>query len=60
MATELNDTTLLARISRGDIVAIEAKYHLSAWSSTRILTEVHREQQLVSTVKRMKTDVCRL
>ena len=28
MATELNDTTLLARISGGDIVAIEAKYHI--------------------------------
>ena len=28
MATELNDTTLLARISGGGIVAIEAKYHI--------------------------------
>ena len=27
MATELQDTELLARISGGDLVAIEAKYH---------------------------------
>lgn len=36
MATELQDTELLARISGGDLVAIEAKYHyncLSAYKS---------------------------
>ena len=36
MATELQDTMLLARISGGDLVAIEAKYHyncLSAYKS---------------------------
>lgn len=29
MATDLQDTGLLARISGGDLVATEAKYHLS-------------------------------
>ncbi len=29
MATELQDSSLLARISGGDLIAIEAKYHLN-------------------------------
>ncbi|KAG1687699.1 hypothetical protein GQR58_008284 [Nymphon striatum] len=50
-ATELNDTALLARISGGDLVAIEAKYHydcLSLYKNRhRSVTEVHREQAIV-------------
>ena len=29
MATEMQDTSLISRISGGDLVAIEAKYHRS-------------------------------
>ena len=32
MATDLQDTRLLARISGGDLVAIEAKYHFNCLS----------------------------
>ena len=35
MATELNDTELMSRISVGDVVAIEAKYHLQCLTSYR-------------------------
>lgn len=35
MATELEDTTLLAKISGGDLVAIEAKYHRNCLSTYR-------------------------
>ena len=33
MATDLQDTKLLARISGGDLVAIEAKYHFNCLSA---------------------------
>ena len=33
MATELQDTSLLARISGGDLIAIEAKYHFNCLST---------------------------
>ena len=32
MATELQDSSLLARISGGDLIAIEAKYHFNCLS----------------------------
>ena len=35
MAVKLQDTTLLARISGGDLVAIEAKYHLDCLTKYR-------------------------
>ena len=33
MATELQDSVLLARISGGDLIAIEAKYHYNCLSN---------------------------
>ena len=33
MATELQDTELLERISGGDLVALEAKYHFKCLSA---------------------------
>jgi len=35
MATDLQDTILLTRISGGDLTAIEAKYHLSCLTALR-------------------------
>ena len=35
MATDLQDTELLAKISGGDLTAIEAKYHLACLTSLR-------------------------
>ena len=42
MATELQDTSLLARISGGDLVAIEAKYHYDCMSTYK---NRHRSMQ---------------
>ncbi|KAG1666280.1 putative aldolase class 2 protein [Nymphon striatum] len=44
-ATELNDTALLARISGGDLVAIEAKYHYDCLS---LYKNRHRSAQRAS------------
>ena len=35
IATDLQDTTLLAKISGGDLIAIEAKYHLTCLTELR-------------------------
>lgn len=35
MATELQDSSLIARISEGDLIAIEAKYHVNCLASFR-------------------------
>jgi len=35
MATELQDTELMARIGGGDVVALEAKYHLECLTALR-------------------------
>ena len=36
MATELSDTEILSRISCGDMIASDAKYHLSCLTKLRL------------------------
>ena len=54
MATELQNSLLLARISSGDLVATEAKYHLNCLSALKINIRVHSEPKraLVTARKR--------
>ena len=46
MATELQDTSLLARISGGDLIAIEAKYHFNCLSTFKTITGVHSDPRI--------------
>ena len=55
MATELHDSNLLAKVSSGDVVAIEAKYHFECLSKYR---NKHRAlQRSISSMQSEKDDV---
>ena len=45
MATELQDTQLLSRIAAGDVIAIEAKYHLSCLVKLRNRYRTHTRKE---------------
>lgn len=59
MATELQDTALLARIAGVDLIAIEAKYNLSCLSELRnqhcSLSRQQRQQSCEAESERQKT-----
>ena len=45
MATELQDTSLLARISGGNLIAIEAKYHFNCLSTLKNKYRIAQQSQ---------------
>ena len=59
MATELQETGLMARMDGGDLIALEAKYHLQCLAALRnryrSLVRKHEQQQgVASEEQRMK------
>ena len=49
MATELRETELMARMEGGDLIALEAKYHLQCLTAlrNRFLSLVRKNEQEV-------------
>ena len=52
MATELQATSLLARISVSDLIVIEAKYNFKCLSAFKIGTGVLRDPSIIAPSKR--------
>lgn len=59
MATDLQDTRLLARISGGDLVATETKYHLGCLVQYKNSIEVHKDAYIMKITVMIGTGIRR-